>query len=185
MMKPIIACLALAALPAAALSQAQPATDWTVSAGQEGCIAHTTLPQGTVVSVLAGIGQERLLFLIQNKSWSSLEDGSSHELAVQLDGRSQFQFKAVAKTELDSDGPGLLFTVAPGEREGAKFISEFASASGMNVGEGGRTVASLNLSGGGSAMTGLAQCMARMWGAGRSGGTAAPALTGAGKAIPL
>jgi hypothetical protein len=170
MMKPLLACLALAALPAAALAQAPSSGEWTVSGNAEGCIAHTTLPQGTVVSVLAGPGQESLLFLIQNKGWASLEEGSRHKVAVQLDGRSPWQFEAVAKTDLDSDGPGLLFDIAPGESEGAKFISELAAAAGMNVGQNGRQVGAVRLSGGGAAIADLAQCMSRMWGgAGASG----------------
>ncbi len=182
MMKPLLACLAFAALPAAALAQAPSSGEWTVSGNAEGCIAHTTLPQGTVVSVLAGPGQESLLFLIQNKGWSSLEEGSRHKVAVQLDGRSPWQFEAVAKTELDSDGPGLLFAVAPGESDGAKFISELAGAAGMNVGQNGRQVEAVRLSGGSAAMSSLAQCMSRMW-----GGTAAPQgpLVTASKGVPL
>jgi hypothetical protein len=167
MVKPLFACLALAALPSAALSQQSAAPgDWKVSGSASGCIAHTTLPQGTVVSVLAGTGQESLLFLIQNRSWESLEDGSRHELAVQLDGGSKFEFEAVAKTELDSDGPGLIFAVPPGEADGARFIAEFAKSAGMAVGEDGEAIASVRLTGGGSAMTELAQCMSRLWSSG-------------------
>lgn len=187
MLKPLFACLALAALPSAALSQqASAPAEWKVSGSASGCIAHTTLPQGTVVSVLAGTGQASLLFLIQNRGWESLEDGSRHELAVQLDGGSKFEFDAVAKTELDSDGPGLMFAVPPGEADGARFIAEFAKAGGMAVGEGGEAIARVRLTGGGSAMTELAQCMSRLW----SGGATAqqgkrPTAIGAGTAIKL
>jgi len=165
MFKPLLACLTAVALPAAALSQqpAAPAATWKVSGSPSGCIAHTTLPQGTVVSVLAGAGQESLLFLIQNRSWE-LRDGSEHDLAVALDGRSNYKFQAVAKTELDSDGPGLMFAVPPGEQEGARFIAEFAKASGMAVGQDGAALAHVRITGGASAMTELAQCMSRLWG---------------------
>lgn len=169
MYKPLLALLTLAALPAAAPAQSSAAGEWTVTGNGEGCIAHTTLPHGTVLSLLAGPGQESLLFLMQNKGWSTLQEGSRHKVAVQLDGRSPWQFDAVAKTELDADGPGLLFTVAPGEAEGAKFINELAGADGMNVGQNGRQLEGARLSGGGSAITRLAQCMARMWGGSGSG----------------
>lgn len=190
MMKPLLAVLALAALPAAAVSQAQVSAapgpgNWTVNAGEGGCIAYASLPQGTVVSLLAGAGQESVLFLIQNKGWSSLEDGSTHKIAVQLDGRSPFQFNAVARTELDSDGPGLLFAVPPGEQEGAKFLAEFAAASGMNLGEEGRSIAQLRLAGGGTAMTALAKCMASMWGGGAKGNVDAASFSSDGKSIKL
>jgi hypothetical protein len=138
-----------------------------------------------VVSLLAGTGQESLLFLIQNKSWSSLEDGSEHKLAVELDGRSPFEFDAVARTELDSDGPGFLFSVPPGERQGAKFLAEFAGASGMNVGEEGRSLAQLRLSGGSTAMAALAKCMASMWSGGAGGDADAALFPSGGKALKL
>lgn len=183
MMKPLLAVLASAALPAAAMSQA-PSDAWTVNGSEEGCIAHASLPQGTVVSLLAGNGQESLVFLIQNKSWSSLRDGAAHKLAVQLDGRSQFQFDAVARTDLDSDGPGLLFSVPPGEQQGARFLAEFASASGMNVGAEGRPLAQLRLTGGTTAMAALAKCMAGMWGG--EGASVGPAsFSPDGKALKL
>jgi hypothetical protein len=186
MMKPLLAVLASAALPFAAFSQPQASDGWTVNAGEDGCIAYASLPQGTVVSLLAGTGQENLVFLIQNKSWSSLRDGSAHKLAVQLDGRSPFQFDAVARTDLDSDGPGLLFSVPPGEQNGAKFLAEFAAASGMNLGAEGRSLAQLRLTGGSSAMAALAKCMASMWGGGgASGNVGAASFSSDGKAIPL
>ena len=180
MYKPLLACLTFAALPVAALAQSPGSGEWIVSGSEEGCIAHTTLPQGTMVSVLAGPGQDSLLFLMQNRSWSSLEDGTRHKVAVQLDGRRPYQFDAVAKTELDADGPGLLFSVAPGEAQGAKFINELAGAAGMNVGQNGHQIEGARLSGGGSAMARLAQCMSRMWG----GSEAAPARISA-SGVPL
>ena len=181
MLKPLLACLTLAAaLPAAALSQSPaPAApgQWTVSASDNGCIAYSSFPQGTVVSLLAGRGQDELIFMMQNKSWSTLEDGGEYPLALQLDENNAFQFEAVAKTELDSDGPGLLFTVSPGDQQGAKFLAAFAGSAGMNVGQNGRALASLRLTGGGSAMTQLAQCMATMWGGGSPDSDANPALS--------
>jgi hypothetical protein len=178
MLKPLLAYIALSSLPAAALAQSEAPGEWTVSGGAEGCIAHTTLPHGTVMSVLAGPGQESLLFLIQNRNWSSLEEGSRHNVAVQLDGRSPYQFEAVAKTELDADGPGLIFTVAPGEAKGARFINELAGAAGMNVGQNGRQLEGARLRGGGSAMARLAQCMSRMWGGSEPASEAAVPASG-------
>ncbi len=186
MLKPLLACLTLAALPAAALAQ-QPAApgEWKVSGSESGCIAHTTLPQGTVVSVLAGAGQESLLFLIQNRGWASLKDGNRYQLAVKLDGRTDFEFDAVAKTELDGDGPGLIFAVPPGEENGARFITEFAKSSGMAVGQGGAQMASVRVDGGGTAMSALAQCMSKLWGAGTAEAPERPLPTPRGKALKL
>jgi hypothetical protein len=131
------------------------------------------------MSVLAGPGQPTLLFLMQNKQWSSLEDGSRHKVAVQLDGRNAYQFDAVAKTQLDADGPGLMFAVAPGEAEGAKFINELSTAAGMNVGRNGQQLEGARLNGGGSAMARLAQCMSSLWsGSEASSNAAVPAAGG-------
>lgn len=192
MLKPLLACLSLAALPAAAISQpaAAPAPAWQVSGSPSGCIAYTSLPQGTVVSVLAGAGQNSLLFLIQNRGWESLEDGSRYQLAVQLDGRSNYEFDAVVKTELDADGPGIMFAVPPGEKQGAQFLAEFAKASGIAVGQQGHSLASSRITGGSSAMTQLAQCMSKLWSSGDSAAAGSepsqrPAAFGAGKAIKL
>ena len=183
MMKALLASFALAALPAAALSQSAGSGDWNVGGNSLGCMAHTSLPQGTVVSVIAGRGQESLLFVVQNKGWSSLEDGSVYPLAVQLDGQSPFEFKAVAKTELDGDGPGLFFSVQPGEEDGKRFIEAFARSAGMSLGQNGRSLASLRLSGGSSAMTALAQCMSHMWSGGE--GDAEEIVGANGKSVSL
>ncbi len=187
MLKPLLAFLSLAALPAAALSQQAAPGEWQVSGSESGCIAHSTLPQGMVVSVLAGAGQESLLFLVQKREWAELRDGTRYKLAVQLDGRSNYNFSGVAKTELDSDGPGIMFAVAPGEADGARFIQEFSKAGGMALGQDGQALANVRLAGGGSAMTQLAQCMSRLWNGGvaASGKPEAPAAIGDGKAVKL
>lgn len=187
MLKPLLACLSLAALPAAAISQPAPAapTPWKVSGSDSGCIAYTTLPQGTVVSVLAGAGQESLLFLVQDRDWESLRDGSRYDLAVSLEGGGDFEFDAVAKTELDSDGPGLIFAVPPGEKDGARFLAAFAQASGIAVGQQGHAMTRGQLSGGGTAMTELAQCMSQLWSGGTASASERPTAVGAGKAIKL
>lgn len=182
MYKPLLAFLTLASLSAAAPAQSTASGEWTVSGNAEGCIAHTTLPHGTVLSLLAGPGQESLLFLMQNRGWSTLQEGSRHRIAVQLDGRSPWQFDAVAKTELDADGPGLLVAIAPGEGEGAKFIGELAGAAGMNVGRNGTQLEGARLSGGGSAIARLVQCMSRMWG---GSGAGPQAVSASSKGVPL
>jgi hypothetical protein len=76
MLKSLLAVAAMS-LPAAALvaqapesqPRVQPA-QWTLAGGTQGCAVHASSPQGTVVSILAGAGQEDLLFLVQNPRWS-------------------------------------------------------------------------------------------------------------------
>ncbi len=185
MMKPLLAFFSLVALPAAALSQPAVPGQWNVSASSSGCIAYSSFPQGTVVSVLAGRGQQELIFMIQNRNWSSLQDGGRYPLALNLDGQSHWQFDAVARTELDSDGPGLLFTVEPGDQNHAKFLAAFAGATGMDVGQNGRALARLRLGGGASAMSQLARCMASMWNGGAGEELDPVASSSPTAAIPL
>lgn len=161
MLKPLLA-VSLIALPVAmATAQTEPAR-WTVAGGEQGCAVHASSPQGTVVSILAGPGQNALLFLVQNRSWSSLEDGAQYDIAVEFDEEGPWQMKAVAKTEIDQDGPGLMFAVPPGQKQGSDFITEFVQASGMKIEGQGQQLGSLPLGSGRSAMTALAQCMGQV-----------------------
>ncbi len=168
MLKPLLACMLLAA-PAAISAAQTPAApraapgEWTVSGSAQGCILYGSSAQGTVVSILAGPGQDALIFLVQNRQWSSLRDGSKHAVAVAFDGRNEWNIEAVAKTELDSDGPGLLFAVKPGEKEGVNFIAQFAAANGMRIDRDGQQLASLPVGDGNTAMSALAQCMGKMY----------------------
>ena len=159
MMKPLLACLLLV-VPAAANPETATGASgqWTVSGSAEGCIAHSTSGHGTVVSILGAPGQEDLVFLFQNNDWSALEDGGSYRLAVELDGRRSWEFDAVARTELDSDGPGFVFSVSPG----AEFVTQFAAARGMEFGSEGETLDNLSLTGGDTAISGLANCMSSL-----------------------
>lgn len=164
MLKPLLALSALA-LPAATLTAqqtpaAQPA-QWTLAGGEQGCAVHASSPQGTVVSILAGAGQENLVFLVQNPSWSSLRDGQRYEIAVEFDEGGPWQMQAVAKTEIDEDGPGLMFVVPASDKRGLDFLAEFVKAGGMQIESEGRSLTSLPLGSGQSAMTALARCMSQ------------------------
>jgi hypothetical protein len=164
MLKPLLAVSALFVPLAAATSQTSaPAARWTVAGGEQGCAVHTSAAQGTVISILAGPGQEGLLFLVQNTSWSTLKDGGQYDIAVEFDDEGPWQMKAVAKTEIDKDGPGLMFSVPPGQKQGADFITEFVQASGMNISGEGQRLGTLPLGSGRSAMTALAQCMGQVF----------------------
>lgn len=164
MLKPLLALSVLVAPVAAATSQTPaPAARWTVAGGEQGCAVHASSPQGTVVSILAGPGQDGLLFLIQNPTWSTLKDGGQYDIAVEFDDSGPWQMKAVARTEIDSDGPGLMFSVPPGQKQGSDFITEFVGASGMQIQGDGQRLGSLALGSGRSAMTALAQCMGKVF----------------------
>ena len=159
------AAFALLAAPAA-ISTAQSPTQvaqWTLAGGQQGCAVHASSPQGTVVSIIAGAEQSNLMFLIQDRSWR-LQDGQSYKIAVEFDEEGPWQLQAVARTEIDQDGPGLIFAVPAGEERGLKFISEFVGATGMALIREGSGAAAIPLGSGESAMTALAQCLGQVHG---------------------
>lgn len=162
MFKPLLAVSVLALPFAATPAQSPPAT-WSVAGGEQGCAVHTASGPGTVVSILAGPGQEGLLFLMQNNEWSSLRDGAQYDIAVEFDQEGPWQLKAIAKTEIDQDGPGLMFAVPPGQKQGADFITEFVQAAGMKIDGEGQRMGALQLGSGRSAMTALAQCIGRVF----------------------
>jgi hypothetical protein len=190
MLKPLLALSALS-LPVAALTAQAPAAtvqpaQWTLAGGEQGCAVHASSPQGTVMSILAGAGQDNLVFLVQNPGWSSLEDGQRYDIAVEFDEGGPWQMQAVAKTEIDQDGPGLMFVVPPGDQRGLAFIAEFVKAGGMQIESEGRSLTSLPLGSGQSAMTALARCMTQQLG----GGTGQPTTTstafeGGGPAVKI
>lgn len=158
MLKPLLACLILAAPAAATAQTPAPSGRWTVSGSSAGCIAHSTSGQGTVVSILGAPGQDNLIFLVQNNNWSMLRDGGTYRLALELDGSREWEFDAIARTELDSDGPGFMFAVPPG----AEFVTAFAAAGDMDLDSDGEPLDRLSLSGGGLALTKLAHCMTNL-----------------------
>ena len=188
MLKPLLA-LSVLALPAAALTAQQPQTprpqpaQWTLAGGAQGCAVHASSPQGTVVSILAGAGQENLLFLVQNPRWS-LEDGQRYTIAVEFDQSGPWELQAVAKTEIDQDGPGLMFVVPQAKERGLDFLGEFVAASGMQIRRDGQNLTSLPLGTGEKAMTELAKCMGQVFGGHAPTATEA-AFEGGGPAIKL
>ena len=171
------ALLTFAALAApAALATAQPAQtaspaprsgDWVLEVAPGGCIVHAASPSGTVISIWAAAGQKDLSFLVQNRSWRTLEDGGRYDIQVSFDDQRAWPMQATAKTNLDSDGPGLTFAVSPsGAAGGAGFLEQFASAGGMHISRNGTRVDSVSLTNSGTAMTALAKCLKQVWTAG-------------------
>ena len=188
MLKPLLALSALS-LPVAALTAQAPTApvqpaQWTLAGGEQGCAVHASSPQGTVMSILAGAGQPNLVFLVQNPRWSSLKDGERHTIAVEFDDAGPWQMQAVAKTEIDQDGPGLMFTIPPGDKRGLDFIAEFVKANGMQIDSDGERLTSLPIGSGQSAMTALARCMSQQLGGGAATATTT-AFEGGGPAIKL
>jgi hypothetical protein len=154
---------------------------WTVASDPQGCLVHTTGRPGTMLSVFALPSQEGIGFLLQNRKWSDLEDGAVYPLTIRFDDGSDWPVPAIARTDIDEDGPGLYFAIRPGSEKGGRdFIGEFAGAGGMHIANDGTVVESLSLSNSRGATVALARCLSRIWTGGANpfeGSEGAPTAT--------
>ncbi|HEX8654145.1 MAG TPA: hypothetical protein VF693_02840 [Allosphingosinicella sp.] len=149
-----------AAAPAPAPAAAQAPNGWNLAASAEGCIVHTTERAGTILSVFALPGQDGIGFLLQNRKWSELRDGEIYPLSIRFDGGSEWPIPALARTEIDGDGPGLFFAIQPaGEEGGRDFMSDFAGARGMRIANDGVGVGDVRLPEARAATLALANCL--------------------------
>ncbi len=157
-----VVALSLLQAPAAAAPAEAPA-GWTLASSEQGCIVHTNRRPGTVLSVFALPEQDGIGFLLQNVKWTALEDGEVYPLSIRFDDGSEWPIPALARSEIDADGPGLFFAIRPGSEEGGRdFIDEFAAARGMRVANRGVAVDDLRLSNARGTALALAQCLRTM-----------------------
>jgi hypothetical protein len=169
MLRYVMAALLAAAPVAAASSQEEAQGKWALAAMPNGCMVQAVSPQGTMLSIWAFAGEEKLGFLLQNRGWE-VEDGQKTPLQVEFQGARAWPVEATARAHIDQDGPGLFFTVEPGGAGANGFLAAFTSAQGMNIRRAGARVDSLPLAGSRTAMSGLAHCLADRW----NGADAAP-----------
>jgi hypothetical protein len=183
MFRPLIAVLVLAASPTAALAQKTNVGAWALEKAPQGCMIYATSAQGSVLSVSALAGNDSLSFLVQNRNWSSLPEGT-HNLQVAFDKGRTWPVQAVARHDIDSDGPGLLFTIkaASGSNGEVDFVDQFAAARGMDITSNGQRIDSLALSDSDAAVGALAQCIGELW---RSSAGAEPASDSTPSRAPL
>lgn len=169
MFRHLVACIALAAPIAVAQAQvesspAQAPGEWVLEIAPNGCLVHAATPTGTTVSVWGRAGEDSLRFLVQNPTWNSLQDGGKYDLQVGFDGKSQFPLEAVARQNLDQDGPGLTFAVSPAaEKEGVNFLDSFAAADGMHISQDGKRLETMALKDNRTAMGALAKCLSMVY----------------------
>jgi hypothetical protein len=155
--------VALSLLQAAAAAPVQAPQGWTVASSDDGCLLHTEQRAGTVLSVMALPEQEGIGFLLQNPKWTGLEDGQVYPLSIRFDDGTEWPVPALARTEIDGDGPGLFFAVRPGREEGGRdFIDDFSRARGMRIANDGVAYGNLRLTDSRAATLALAQCLRTM-----------------------
>ena len=157
--------VALSLLQAAAQATPQIAQGWQVAGNDSGCVAHSAYRGGTVLTLFALPGHDGIGFLLQNRQWTDLEDGAAYPLQIRFENGSQWDIGAVARLEIDQDGPGLFFAVQPGSGEsGRDFMTEFAAGRGMRIAHNGVALETLQLSGSHGATVAIAQCLSRLLG---------------------
>lgn len=146
----------------AASAQTQKSEGWALAAMQGGCMVQAVSPHGTMLSIWAFAGEEKLGFLLQNRGWD-VEDGKKTALQVEFAGARAWPVEATARAEIDADGPGLYFTVEPGGADRGDFLAAFTSARGMSIRRDGADVDTLPLAGSRGAIANLAKCLADRW----------------------
>jgi hypothetical protein len=162
MFRRLMAVLLLAA-PSATLAQTPEAGDWALAQMANGCMVQAVSPQGTMLSIWGMAGQENLGFLLQNREWRALRDGQRYDLKVEFTGQRSWPVSALARRDIDSDGPGFYFDMEPGAAAADGFLEAFATAKGMNISQEGHKVDSLPLAGSREAMAALARCLSDHW----------------------
>lgn len=176
MFKSVLVLIAAASASTVAVAQTSRSGSWTLEAAPNGCVVHAASPSGTVVSIWGLAGEDSLSFLVQNKSWNSFADGARYDIQVAFDDERAWPMKAVARRNIDSDGPGLTFAVSPkGE---ASFFEQFAAAGGMRITRANQ-VETVTLADTQVALEGLAKCLSQVWATSAARGLeeAAPAAT--------
>jgi hypothetical protein len=163
----MMAVLLLAAPSAAAFGQGdENMGGWALATMPNGCMVQATSPQGTMLTIWGFAGADKLAFLLQNRDWRSLQDGRSYALSLSFEGATAYPVDATAREHIDSDGPGLFFTVAPGGQSSGTFLTAFTSARGMRISQNGHNFDTLPLAGSKAAVGALAKCLAQRWSAG-------------------
>ncbi len=160
MLRYMMAALLAAAPLAPASAQSEKTEGWALAAMQGGCMVQAVSPRGTMLSIWAFAGEEKLGFLLQNRGWE-VEDGKKTPLQVEFQGARAWPVEATARAEIDADGPGLYFTVEPGGA--GNFLTAFTSARGMSIRRDGADVDTLPLAGSRGAISSLAKCLADRW----------------------
>ena len=177
MLRYMMAALLAAAPLGAASAQPEKTEGWALAAMQGGCMVQAVSPSGTMISIWAFAGEEKLGFLLQNRGWE-VEDGKKTPLQVEFPGARAWPVEATARAEIDADGPGLYFTVEPGGVARGNFLTAFTSARGMSIRRDGADVDTLPLAGSRGAISSLAKCLADRW------NESGPAPAEAGEAAP-
>src|SRR5687768_2238930 len=109
------AIAAPAAPTAPATAPAGEERPWGLARSPGACMLHAASARGTVLSIWGLAGQGRLAFILQNRQWDTLRDGQRYALELDFLGVRALPVQAIARLDLDSDGPGYFFTVQPGD----------------------------------------------------------------------
>lgn len=165
----LLLAVPLLAVPLAASAEIADSSRWGLARTPGSCMLHAVSPNGTNLQIWGFAGQGRIGFLLQNPDWEALREGERYALQVDFIGVRAWPVEATARLPEGDGGPGLFFTVEPGDRPGgAAFLDALASAKGMAISRDGTAVDHLPLAGSRDALAVLARCMAEFWAAPRA-----------------
>lgn len=133
--------------------------NWTIEDDGTGCMMWSAYEQGFTLSVI-GDKDESLLFVVQNRNWSSIQDDAIYKLQIEFDNLGQWRnINAIADKDFDRDGPALAWVASPmGNKDGDNFVAEFAYAQNMVIRKDGRQLAKLDLTDTYKAIITVARC---------------------------
>ena len=107
MFRRMMAVLLLAAPSAAAFGQSEEDMGgWALATMPNGCMVQATSPQGTMLTIWGFAGADKLAFLLQNREWSSLQDGRSYALSLSFEDAKAYPVDLVAKLGVIDDEIG-------------------------------------------------------------------------------
>lgn len=132
---------------------------WAIEDDGTGCMMWASYEQGFTLSVI-GDKDESLLFVVQNRYWSSMQDEAIYKLQIEFDNLGQWRnINAVADKDFDRDGPALAWVASPmSNDDGDNFVFEFAYAQNMVIRKDGRQLAKLDLTDTYKAIIAVARC---------------------------
>ena len=138
-----------------------PPEGWRLNQSAESCVLFTHVESGTTLGLVGDDDPSSLTFLLQNPAWRSLKRDTGYQVLIEFDNNGEWPVSAVGATDIDRDGPGLVFTRSTATTgDGDNFLIEFARASTMRVRlRSGVRVDSLRLRGADKATLALLGCM--------------------------
>jgi len=143
----------------------------------DGCYMHSEFDGGGTMRVGFGPNEQKILVIIGNDTWRSLEEGKIYPIEFQFGSRSPWTVEA-GVFRWDDGEKSLQFGVPFGDDRAELFINELQQMQDVSVRYEGRQILRLSLRGSFAAMAEVIDCQVNMQ-QGR-GGSSDPFSSGPG-----